>query len=411
MKVGIDIGTSHSSICILSSDGKPEPIKIDSGLSIFGNEYSLPSAVFLHNDDFVIGQAACNRRVSNPSNFKSEFKRDFGQESPYTIGERHVYPHDLYKELFVYLISRLEEISDEIIECAYITHPATFSNKQKELLIKTANQAGLLNIQLIEEPVAAAFNYLSENELKNGELVLVYDFGGGTFDAALLKYENKVFQLIESPIGIERCGGIDFDNELFQYIKSIANEHFKKCNDNLQMKNFALSKIQEEAVKAKHHLSEALSATGQFDIAMNLVEYSVGRVDFNKLIAKYVDDSINCIAQLISNAGLNKQDVDIVVLVGGSSRIPLVKEKLIHFFSKEIKIGTNPELAIVKGAFNTEIIKNKDSTEKQDEGIVISESLENFKESPKEEKSKNHKVVPSWQNNTKRIFFDTSKIE
>jgi len=351
MKVGIDIGTSYSSICFLNKEGKAEPVKVDTGLSIFGNEYLLPSAVFLQDNIFLVGQAACNMRAKNLKNYKTEFKRHFGQDAPLTIGNKSVLPEELYKELLIHLKERTEHVTGEPISYACITHPATFTTQQKELLTKIAHDSGLLNVELLEEPVAAAFNYLSENEIKEGKIILIYDFGGGTFDAALLNYKKGHFEILTSPVGLERCGGIDFDHEIYdEIIKTIPKEAIERVKSNEIVYRKLMVHLFELSVQAKHHLSSSENFESDIATGLDSIEFSIDVVKYNSFITRYIDDSVITINDLLTRAGLNNSDIDKIVLVGGTCNVPLVRQKIEKIFPGKIYYPVNPELSIAKGA-------------------------------------------------------------
>lgn len=351
MIVGIDIGTSYSSICILNKEGKAEPVKISTGLAMYGNDVSLPSAVFVDNENVLVGQAAYNSRMKAPENFKNEFKRDFGQEVPYHLGGTQAMPEDLYKELFVHMKTCAEVYTGTSIQFAYITHPARFSEKQKDLLKLSANRAGLLNIALLEEPVAAAYHYVLENNLDDNKTLLVYDFGGGTFDVALVKFLHGEFSLMADPSGIDRCGGIDVDMLIYNHLmESVPAELYDTVKENPKMLQNFKALLTEQSVKAKHHLSSAEVFHTEFVFGFDVISYELNRAQLNKMISPLVDDTLNCVQRLIASASITASDIDVVLLVGGTSRIPLVKEELDNLIKKPVKENVNPELAIALGA-------------------------------------------------------------
>jgi len=351
MIAGIDIGTSFSSICILNKEGKAEPVKVSTGLAMYGSDYSLPSAVFISNGQVQVGQAAFNLRMKAPENFKNEFKRDFGQEVPYHLGGRQWLPEDLYKELFIHLKYCAETYASEAIDMAYITHPARFTDRQKKLLQQAAQKAGLLNTTFLAEPVAAAFHYVSENNLADNTTLLVYDFGGGTFDVALVRYLHGEFELIAQPHGIDRCGGIDVDRAVFSHIMAaVPGELHQSVKENPKMLQNFKAAINEQSIKTKHHLSSNDQFHGEFPVGFDFVEFSLNRPSFNSMISHLVDETIQCVNNLLKNASFDAGKVDEVLLVGGSSRIPLVKTALEKAFKRPIKENVIPELAIALGA-------------------------------------------------------------
>jgi len=351
MIVGIDIGTSFSSICILNKEGKAEPVKVSTGLGMYGSDYSLPSAVFINNGQVQVGQAAFNSRMKAPENFKHEFKRDFGQEVPYQLGGRQWLPEDLYKELFIHLKYCAETYASDAIDMAYITHPTRFTDLQKKLLQQAAQKAGLLKTTFLAEPVAAAFHYVRENNLADNKTLLVYDFGGGTFDVALVRYLHGEFELISQPAGLDRCGGIDVDRVVFSHImKAVPSELHQSVKENPKMLQNFKAVINEQSIKTKHHLSSSEVFHGEFPVGFDFVEFSLDHSSLNDMISHLVDETIHCVHTLLKSASFEADKIDEILLVGGSSRIPLVKTSLEKAFKRPIKENVNSELAIALGA-------------------------------------------------------------
>ncbi len=350
MNLGIDIGTSYSSICILNKDGKAEPVYVRTGPSIFGDNYSLPSAVFVENGKISVGQAAMTSRLKAPENFKSEFKRDLGQEIPYTLGNQQFLPQDLYKELFIHLKKCAESYAGQGIDFACITHPANYNDRKKELLKLAAKKAGLLNVTLIDEPTAAAVHYCSDKAVADGSRMLVYDFGGGTFDVALIEYRKNRFEPLTDSLGLEHCGGIDIDHLIFEDIRrQIPSEQIEAMKANQVNVKLFHARLSELSVKAKHHLTETEVFSEYYEVGYESNTYEIERKRLNHMITHLVDETIDCTKRIAENAGLAAGKIDNVLMVGGTSRIPMVREKLEQLTSK-ILTNVNPELAVSMGA-------------------------------------------------------------
>ncbi|MGV8134417.1 MAG: Hsp70 family protein [Mangrovibacterium sp.] len=351
MNVGIDLGTSYSSICIINKEGKPEPVHVSTGLSIWGDNYSLPSAVFAENGKLIVGQAAMVSRMKNLENFKSGFKRDLGQDIPYSLGDMKLMPQDLYRELFIHLKKCAEEYAGEPVDLACITHPANYNSRKKELIINAAKKAGILNVVLIDEPTAAALYYCNDKKLDDGDKLLVYDFGGGTFDVALIEYQKGKFESLTPPIGVEHCGGIDIDRMIFDdLINRIPTGKISELKVNpVNLKRFR-AKLNETSVKAKHHLSAADQYAEDIEIGFDYVNYEISRKRFNSMIGNLIEETMTCAGQIVRNAGMKFSEVDVLLLVGGTSRVPLVRERLELIADKNLQANLNPELAVSMGA-------------------------------------------------------------
>lgn len=416
MIVGIDIGTSYSSICVLKADGHAEPVYVSTGVSIFGNEFSLPSAVFINdNTNILVGQAACTSRFKKPENFKNEFKRDFGQDKPYQIGNRQLLPHDLYREIFIHLKSCIEKLnSNEPIEKAWITHPASYNMSRKQLLAKAANRAGIMNVELIDEPTAASRSFLVENssKIEEGQVILLYDFGGGTFDVALLKYESGDFVQVVNPMGVGRCGGSDIDQLIFtDILNKVPVAFLNKLKENpILLKRFK-SKLMESSIRIKHQLTMVEECIEDIEIDFDLFTYSLDRQRFNQLISPLIDETIVCVQSILRNSNYTPKEIHKTILVGGSSRIPLVRTRLEQLGLCQINSSMNAELAIAAGAAYMGIVKDAQKPEEVssvfyenedddvDEFTVISKIAEEIKQP--------HVVVtPHHQNKPTKQFFN-----
>ena len=356
MKVSIDIGTSYSCICRINEEGKPEAIETQTCESLYGNKYSMPSAVFVENDGKVIvGQAAINRRNTSPMNFKAEFKRYLGQNVPIHLGGRDFMPEDLYAEMFRHFISCAKKYRNEEIEKAYITCPASFREAKKERIIKAAGHAGLLDVELIDEPTAAARYCCTESNIKMGDIALVYDFGGGTFDASVLKRTENGFVSMTPALGIPNCGGIDIDrmiyNRLYDHIKSRNADALASIEKNEKIRGIFFGTLEESAVKIKHTLSSFDSATESVTLIFDIYDFTLTRNELNNMIASLVSETIECCRSVLKNASVETAKLSAVFMVGGTSRIPLVREML-EMFAPNVPIITvhDPDLAVAQGA-------------------------------------------------------------
>ena len=360
MTISIDIGTSNSSVFYLDGEGKPQPVNVSTGMSLFGGEYSLPSAIFVEKDGkILVGQAAINSRKKNPMSFCSEFKRCLGQSVPVVLDGRSLLPEEMYAELFRHLKARAEEAAGEAVDRALITYPASFGKAKREKIVSAAGAAGLFNVELIDEPTAAAMSYCAEGKIRDGQALLVYDFGGGTFDAALIRYQDGRFQAITDPMGLEHCGGIDIDRMIFEDMLEKAERHLEDAG--LRRNKIAYMRFQAElselAVKAKCHLSTADEFSDGFSAGMDYVEYTLALDKLNQLISALIYQSVECCRTLLSNADMDVSSLGGILLVGGTSRVRLVGRMVRQFAgSVPVLANTNPELAVAQGALcaNTE---------------------------------------------------------
>lgn len=359
-RIGIDFGTCFTSAAFIEN-GKPVAIDLSTGLGK-GDKFSLPTCVFVDDHKILVGQVADHKKKVDPSRFKEHFKNDLIDNIPYAIQGTYFYhPKDLAKEILLHVKKQaMKRLDAERIEHAVITYPANFSEKYRDALKEAALNAGFLTIELLDEPTAAAIYYASKEKITPGTKILVYDLGGGTFDVALIEKTEDGFRLLTPARGIANCGGKYFDDELERHIvtqtkelaeeiarlKTSGKEHDKKI---LQ---FLKEKVQEAALNVKIQLSE--DELGSAFITSNAsdtpIEYKVTRAAFEQLISKDIVSSCNQIKAVVKNAGLTMEDIDRVLLVGGSTRIPYVVKMVEQTVGKKVKQDVDRDLVVSFGA-------------------------------------------------------------
>ena len=353
MVASIDIGTSYSSICLKNGEDKAKPVETSTGISIYGGKYSLPSAVFVEEGGKVlVGQAAMNSRKKKPQNFRSEFKRDLGQNIPIVLGDRSFLPEELYTELFRHMKGCAEKGGNGTVEKAYITYPASFGKDKREKIRQAAKNAGLFDVELVDEPTAAAMCCRAQSSLEDGDVLLVYDFGGGTFDAALIRYAGGSYEALAPAVGIEHCGGIDIDRAIYaDMISKVDGETLRQLSANKTNKLRFEGQLAELAVKVKHHLSSAERAEEAIPIGFDILDYEIGRDKLDGMIAGMVSQTVDCCGRILKNAGMTVKDVSRILMVGGTSRVPLVQDMVRRFADgTPVHADVDPDLAVAIGA-------------------------------------------------------------
>lgn len=386
MKIGIDLGTCYSSVAA-EVDGKIVLIRVATGASAFGDSFSMPTAVYYDNGRLLLGQAALGKRKLEPSCFKDEFKRELGTFTPFILGGEEYLPEQLYTEFFLYFKNQAIEQTGEKIERTYITHPANYGNSKKRLIEKAANNAGLFDVVLVDEPTAAAAGYSQKSRVLDGDILLVYDLGGGTFDVAIIKKTPNGYVHLSEPLGISKCGGVDFDRIIFDDIMEKLNQNGKFDTERLLKEKRFTAALSETSIQIKHQLSQAEShtepiAAGNFDY----FDYKITREHFEDLIYPFVVNTCEKVKDILKNSGLVSSDVDRVVLVGGSSRIPIVKKMVQDTLKKDIHMDADPELAVCQGALSIGMKLRKEDISGVDEtrGRNIQTSHDELHESEKE---------------------------
>lgn len=364
MILSIDIGTSYSSVSIIGQDMQVHSIDTNTGVSMYGSKYSLPTAVFAEDDGrLIIGQAAMNSRMRNPQNFRDEFKRNLGESIPILLGKRSFLPDDFYVEFYRHMKSCAEKVCGQEIECTYLTYPASYGKNKKERIVAAAKAAGLFNVELVDEPTAAAMSYCAEGFVQDRQNLLIYDFGGGTFDVSLIRFENGEFHQLTDALGMERCGGIDIDRLIFwDMLSKVPAETIAMLQmNNMHYMRF-MSQLSELAVKCKHHLSSADNFSDQIMVGFDSVPYSLSLEQYNQMVAGLVGQTIQTCRQIIENAKLKVSDLNAVLLVGGTSRVRLVREMVEQMAGKvPVLCAADLELAVSQGALNYRNYKKSDT--------------------------------------------------
>ena len=387
MVVSIDIGTSYSSICLLGPEGKTLPVDIGTGTSMYGSKYSLPTAVFVdESGNVLVGQAAMNSRKRAPQNFRMEFKRDFGQDVPIILGSRKFLPKDLYTEMFRHMAQKAVQSGGKAIERAYVTYPASFGKKKKAQIIEAANAAGLFEVELVDEPTAAAMSYvqagLADVEQMHGggeQIFLVYDFGGGTFDASLIGYCQGRFYSLAEPVGLEHCGGIDIDRRIYADMLGHVDLDMLALVNKTPVNRMRLDgQLAELAIKAKHHLSAATDFYEDIQVGFDLVPYHLSVDKLNAMISPLVGQTIESCRRILKAAGLTTSQLSAILMVGGTSRVPLVQSFVRQFAGGvEVLSTVDLELAVAQGAlgFHKVAAAKPDVQKLLDNASVVSEDI------------------------------------
>ncbi len=384
MIIGIDIGTSYSCASIIDEEGKARPVELSTAVSMYGDKYSLPSAVFVEDGGKVlVGQAAMNNRIVKPENFFWEFKRVFGENTPIYLGDKELMPDDMYTEFFRHIKSRAEKTAGEAVDKAYITYPASFMETKKAKIISAAQRAGLFNVELVDEPTSAAMCCFAAEGIRENGTVLVYDFGGGTFDAALVKYENGSFTLPTRPLGLERCGGIDVDRAILNDMRGAVDQELL----NGMSEKYALrfnGQLSEKAVQAKHQLTSSEIYQNSIFVGMDDFPYELRREKLEGMIAGLVGSTVALCRDILDNAGMKVDDLAGIIMVGGTSRIPLVRRTVEKFAGKvPIIHSLDPELAICQGAALYNGLAKKENAEELYEMGMRFYDAENYAEAVK----------------------------
>ena len=343
--IGIDLGTTNSAVAVMEGG---DAVIIP---NIEGNRTTPSVVAFTKDGERLVGETAKRQAITNPDRTISSIKRHMGSDFNVKIDSKTYTPQDISAMILQKLKSDAESYLGEKITEAVITVPAYFTDAQRQATKDAGRIAGLDVKRIVNEPTAAALAY-GEDKDTDAQTVMVYDLGGGTFDVSILELSDGVFE-VHATRGNNKLGGDDFDNRVIDYIA----EEFKKENGiDLKADKMSLQRLKEAAEKAKKELSSTMSTNinlpfitasqaGPLHLNMDLT-----RAKFDELTADLVKMTEGPVKDALSDAGLSASDIDKVLLVGGSTRIPAVQECIKKLTGKQPQKDINPDECVALGA-------------------------------------------------------------
>ncbi|TRD09862.1 molecular chaperone DnaK [Erythrobacter insulae] len=370
--IGIDLGTTNSCVSVMDG-GKPKVIENSEGAR------TTPSIVaFTKDGERLIGQPAKRQAVTNPDNTLFAIKRLIGRpfNDPLTKKDMDLVPYEIVKgkngdawvkaggedyspsQISAFILQKMKETAEsylgETVDQAVITVPAYFNDAQRQATKDAGQIAGLEVLRIINEPTAAALAYGMDKE--DGKTIAVYDLGGGTFDVSVLEIGDGVFE-VKSTNGDTFLGGEDFDNAIVEWL---AGQFNKKENMDLKTDKLALQRLKEAAEKAKIELSSSATTEvnlpfitarmeGGSSTPLHLVE-TISRSDLEKMVGDLINRTLEPCKKALADAGVSKDEIDEVILVGGMTRMPKVREVVEKFFEAKPHTGVNPDEVVAMGA-------------------------------------------------------------
>ncbi|ORZ41391.1 heat shock protein Hsp70-3 [Catenaria anguillulae PL171] len=371
--IGIDLGTTYSCVAYMTPDGRVEVIANEQG------NRTTPSYVAFTETERLIGDAAKNQAAMNPTNTVFDAKRLIGRrfDEPSVKGDMAHWPFTVVdsngapliqveyqgetktfspQEISAMVLTKMRDIAEmkigQSVSKAVVTVPAYFNDSQRQATKDAGSIAGLDVLRIINEPTAAAIAYgldKKNKEDKKDKTVLIFDLGGGTFDVSLLSIADGVFT-VKSTAGDTHLGGEDFDNTL---VNHFAAEFKRKHKKDLTTDKRALRRLRTACERAKRSLSTLAKATVEIDSLFQGVDFysTITRAKFEEINSAAFNSTMDPVKQVLKDAKVDKKDVDDVVLVGGSTRIPKIQSLLTEFFDgKELNKSINPDEAVAYGA-------------------------------------------------------------
>lgn len=342
--LGVDLGTTFTAAAV-ASGGAAEIVSLGHTTAV------VPSVIVVRErGDVLVGEAAVRRAEAEPTRTAREFKRRLGDPVPYVLGGTPFGAEALTSHLLRHVYDTVVEQRGAPPREVVVTHPANYGDYKLDLVREAVRQAEVPNATLLSEPAAAATHYAEQDRLEVGDVVAVYDFGGGTFDAAVVEVTNDGHRIIGRPEGMERLGGIDFDQAVYAHVMSSLGPVADDLDATDPAVAAGLARLREACRTAK----EALSSDTDVDIPVLLpnlhTQVRLTRTEFEAMIRPRIAETIESLERAIASADRRPDEVARVLLVGGSSRIPLVAEMVGIAVGRPVALDAHPKHAIALGA-------------------------------------------------------------
>jgi molecular chaperone DnaK len=345
--LGIDFGTTFTAAAI-----HRDAEQVVELVPLGENGNSAASVVFVApNGSLVIGDAAVRRAVTNPDRVVREVKRRIGDQTPVLVSGEPIAAHTLAARFIRWVVDQVSEREGELPAAIGVTYPASWGPHKRRLLYDAVLYAGVEDVTLVTEPEAAAVAYTASEHVEPGSAIGVYDLGGGTFDATIVRQlADGGFELAGRPEGIDSLGGIDFDEAVFEQVRAHLGAAWAELDFADPLVITAAAALRRECTAAK----QALSSDTEVVIPVLLPGVSTRvrmvRAELEQLISPAIDATIDVLRGAIASAGLRPEDLSAVLLVGGSSRIPLVAQRVGAELDLPVTVDSDPKAVVAMGA-------------------------------------------------------------
>ena len=345
-RLGVDLGTTYTAAAV-NVDGRVEML----GLGI--RAMQVPSVVFIRDDgEIIVGEAAEQQGAADPSRVVREFKRRIGDPVPLVVGGSPFSAQALTARLLAWVVGIAPERQGGPPEHVCVTHPANWGPFKRDLLGQAIEIAGLRGVATSTrtEPESAAIAYASRDRVAEGDRVAVYDLGGGTFDAAVLVREGAGFRFAGPPEGVEHLGGIDFDEAVFRHVLTPLGDDVAALDDTDPATATGLARLRRDCVEAKEVLSFAVDTVVPVVLPGVTRSVRLTRGELDDMLRPAIGETVAATRRVLDSAGVEPGDLAAIVLVGGSSRIPLVSELLSAEFGRPLALDNHPKHDVALGA-------------------------------------------------------------
>jgi actin-like ATPase involved in cell morphogenesis len=360
--LGIDVGTTYTAAAIRRGD-------VSEMLTLGASSTTIPSIVLLRADgDILTGDAAERRAVTEPTRVAREFKRRVGDSTPIIVGGTPYGAEALVAHMIKTVIDAATTVEGSPPARVVLTHPASWGEFKIDLLRQAARLAGAVGdgpdgLVVVTEPEAAALHYVSQERIEPGQIIGVYDLGGGTFDAALLRRTVDGFEVLGVPEGMERFGGIDIDRAMMAHVDdALGGMLTSEATTPDAATASAIARLRDDVRLAKENLSSDSDATIPVLLPGLNTEVRVTRADLEGMIRPRLHETIDALRRCARSAGLDFDDLHAILAVGGSSRIPLVREMIREVTDRPVVVDAHPKHAIALGAASIARSDDPDTT-------------------------------------------------
>ena len=342
--LGIDVGTTFTAAAT-NRGGRVEMVSLGQHTSV------IPTLVYVREDgEMLIGEAAARRGVTDPARLAREFKRRMGDTAPIILGSSPYSAERLTAAVLRHVLDTVSRVEGGAPDRVALTYPANWGNFKVDVLRGAARLADIPDAVLVTEPLAAGVQYASAERVDDGAVIAVYDLGGGTFDAAVLRKQADGWEQLGHPEGIEHLGGVDFDEAVINHVRTALGAAFDALDQDHPAVRTAVTRLMGDCVAAK----EALSSDAEASIPVILPglqsEIRLTRSEFEAMIRPTVRDSVDALRRAIASADVQPPDLRAVLLVGGSSRIPVVTEMVASGLERPVAVDAHPKHAVALGA-------------------------------------------------------------
>jgi len=343
-QLGVDLGTTFTAAALVR-DGRVELV------SLGDRTLEIPSVAFAREDGvLLVGDAALRRGPTQPSRFAREFKRRLGDHAPVLLGGVPYSPEALLSELVRHVVTEVREREGSDADWVTLTYPANWGPYKRELFEQTIQLSDLGRVSTATEPAAAAVHFASTTRVAPDDVVALYDLGGGTFDAAVLRKTEGGFELLGRPEGIEHLGGVDFDEAVFRFVTNALGERFASLDRDDSAFRPGIARLRQECVEAKESLSSDTETSVSVALPGLHTEVRLTRSEFEGLIRPLLQTTVLALGRAMRSADIEPSDVTVAVLAGGSSRIPLIAELIRSELELPVSISSHPKHAVALGA-------------------------------------------------------------